>query len=110
VDAYPGRVWEARVSRLATVVDVTREQNRTVEVEVDVSRSRAIRRCAPAHRRRRDRARAQRLGAAGAERSRHGGPPVLKVERGRAVEGAVTIGLKSWSDEIRSGLGPGESW
>lgn len=110
VDAYPGRTWEARVSRLATVVDVTREQNRTVEVEVDVrpepgdpplrpgltadveivlERSDSV----------------LRVPSAAVMEGRR----VLKVERGRAVEGAVTIGLKSWEwTEIRSGLAPGE--
>jgi HlyD family secretion protein len=111
VDAHPGRTWEARVSRLASVVDVTREQNRTVEVEVDVTprpgdpllrpgltadveivleRSAAV----------------LRVPSAAVMEGRR----VLTVERGRAVERAVTIGLKSWEwTEVRSGLVEGET-
>lgn len=110
VDAYPGRAWEARVSRLASVVDVTREQNRTVDVEVDVTprpgdpvlrpgltadveivleRSGSV----------------LRVPSAAVMEGRR----VLTVSRGRAVERAVTIGLKSWEwTEIRSGLAEGE--
>ena len=111
VDAYPGRVWEARVSRLASVVDVTREQNRTVEVEVDVLPAPGDPPLRPGLTAdveivldRRDAVR--RVPSAAVMQGRR----VLKVERGRAVARDVTIGLKSWDwTEIRSGLEAGET-
>jgi len=111
VDAYPGRVWEARVTRLATVVDVTREQNRTVEVEVDLDR----RPDGPTLRpgltadveivldRRDD---VLRVPSAAVMQGRR----VLVVERGKAAEREVAIGLKSWEwTEVRSGLAAGQT-
>jgi HlyD family secretion protein len=39
VDAQPGRGWSGRLTRIAPVVEETKDQNRTVEVEVDLDAS-----------------------------------------------------------------------
>jgi HlyD family secretion protein len=36
LDAYPGHSWPARVSRVAPMIETAKEQNRTLEIELDV--------------------------------------------------------------------------
>ncbi|HVP38256.1 MAG TPA: efflux RND transporter periplasmic adaptor subunit [Candidatus Saccharimonadales bacterium] len=110
VDAYPGVIWTGQLVRVSPMVDYVKEQNRTLEVEVELPP------------------------AAGKPRPRQGmsadvevilgntrqalrvpssavieGRRVLVLERGRAAARDVTVGLKNWEwTQIQSGLREGE--
>lgn len=110
LDPFPGRTWDARVTRVAPVVRETRDQNRTLTVEAEL------------------------VGAPGATEPRPGmsadfevvlavragvlrvpsaavvdGRRVLVVKDGRAVAREVTLGARNWDwTEVVSGLTEGD--
>ena len=110
VDSQPGRHFDGRVLRVAPYVLDRLEQNRTVEIEVELL----------------DRSLATTLlpgTSADAEvvltlrpdvprvptSALLEGSRVLVVEKGRLVERTVSVGLKNWDfTEIVSGLAPGD--
>jgi HlyD family secretion protein len=112
VDAFSGRSWEGRLSRIAPVVEETEEQNRTIEIEVELEVDRGS--AGPALRpgmtadveivlRRVDGA--ARVPSTAVVEGRR----VYALSRGRAVERPVTTGARNaqWT-EVKSGLREGE--
>jgi len=108
LDAYPGVTWPARLTRIAPVAEEARQQNRTVEIEVDLP-------VLPDHPQPRPGLTADvevvlsrrdsvlRVPSAAVIE----GHRVLRLQRGRAVAREVTIGAKNWDwTEIAGGLGP----
>ncbi|TPW16882.1 MAG: HlyD family secretion protein, partial [bacterium] len=126
LDPFPGRSWEGRVSRVAPYVDDRLEQNRTLEVEIDIRGDSQV----SMH----DAMERTRGGPSLLRDVRPGssadieiiletrvnvlrvptfalieGKRVLVVEDGKAVSRDVVAGLKNWEwTEIRSGLTAGE--
>jgi HlyD family secretion protein len=112
IDAFPDATWEARVTRVAPMVEEVEEQNRTVEVEVEVEGPE--RPDGPVLKpgmtadveivlRRREGV--LRVPSAAVIEGRRVLVPVRGVASARAVE----IGLKNWQwTEIRSGLAAGD--
>jgi HlyD family secretion protein len=110
LDPFPGNVWHAPVTRVAPVVQETRESNRTLSIEVDLPRWRSGPRPRPGMsadveivlERRPD---VLRVPTAAVIDNRR----VLVLREGRAVERQVTVGLKNWDwTEIRAGLSEGD--
>jgi HlyD family secretion protein len=110
LDPFPGTVWRARVTRVAPVVEETRESNRTLAIEVDLPRWRNGPRPRPGMsadveivlERRPD---VLRVPTAAVIDDRR----VLVLSQGRAVERGVKVGLKNWDwSEITSGLSAGD--
>jgi len=110
LDSYPGREWNAVVTRISPIVETVKEQNRTLEVEVDMRSLSNLPIARPGM-------------TADVEivLERHGdvlriptpavgeGGRVLVVERGRAVSRLVEVGLHNWQwTEVRSGLDLGD--
>jgi HlyD family secretion protein len=110
LDAYPGVTWPARLSRVAPVAEEARQQNRTVEIEVDLPMLADH----PAPRpgltadvevvlSRRDSV--LRVPSAAVIE----GHRVLRLQGGRAVARDVRIGVKNWDwTEIVGGLAAGD--
>ncbi len=110
LDAYPGVTWPARLTRVAPVAEEARQQNRTVEIEVDLP----VLADHPQPRpgltadvevvlSRRDSV--LRVPSAAVTEGRR----VLRFERGRAVARDVKIGMKNWDwTEITGGLVAGD--
>ena len=109
LDAYPGLARPARITRIAPMVETVKEQNRTLEIELDFTPdpSRPARPGMTADveiilERREQVARVPTLAVVD-------GHQVLVVEGGRAVARRIDTGLRNWQwSEVRSGLAPGE--
>jgi len=109
VDTYAGEVWDARLTRLAPMVEEAREQNRTLEVEADLPDDPARPRPAPGMTAdveivlsRRDSV--LRVPTSALMENRR----LYVVENGRAVVRTIEPGLRNWDwTEVRSGLAPG---
>lgn len=110
LDAYPGRVWPGVVTRLAPVVETAKEQNRTLELEVDLTPRAGLPTPRPGMTadvevildRRADVLRVPTSAISEGHR-------VLVAERGRAVSRAIEVGIGNWQwTEVRSGLASGE--
>jgi HlyD family secretion protein len=108
IDSYPGRSFAGRVTRVAPYVLDRQEQNRTVEIEVEL-----------------DNPGVQLLPGTSADAevilsARDGalriptatlleGDEVLVVEDGKLVERKLTLGLRNWDwTEVREGLAEGD--
>lgn len=108
IDSYPGRSFAGRVTRVAPYVVDRQEQNRTVEIEVEL-----------------DDPGVQLLPGTSADAevilsARDGalrvptatlleGDEALVVEAGRLVERQLTLGLRNWDwTEVRAGLQAGD--
>lgn len=110
LDPFPGSTWSGRVARVAPYVDETREQNRTIEAEVDLPRAAQLPTPAPGMSadveivlERRDST--LRVPSAAVVEGRR----VLLIENGRARTREIVSGLRSWEwTEVRSGLRSGE--
>jgi HlyD family secretion protein len=110
IDTYPGEVWHGRVSRVAPMVEEARDQNRTIDVEVELPFDPSRPQARPGMTadiqvilaRRDSVLRVPTLALIEGRR-------VLRLERGRAVGRDVTTGLRNWDwTEIVSGLAPGD--
>jgi HlyD family secretion protein len=110
VDSHPGRHFPARVVRVAPYVLDRLEQNRTVEIELELDDAGVASTLLPG-----TSADAEVILSAREDVLRiptaallEGGK-ALVLERGRLVERALTLGLRNWDfTEVRSGLAPGE--
>ena len=109
LDPYRGRIWQGMVTLVSPVVDDTREQNRTLEVEVEMTPDPTAPTPKPGT-------------SADVEiiLDRHDGVlrvptnaviegrRVLVAEKGQAVQREVTTGLRNWDwTEVRSGVSEG---
>lgn len=110
VDSYPGRHFAGRVTRVAPYVQDVVEQNRTVEIEVELDEPRAAARLLPG-----TSADVEVILESHADALRIPTPALIEGRRVLLVEGgllesrAVTIGLKNWDfTEITDGLRAGE--
>jgi len=111
LDPYRGRVWQGVVTRVSPVVNDVREQNRTLEVEVEMTPDPNAPQPKPGTSAdveivldRRDRVLRVPTNAV------IEGKRVLVLERGTAVSRDVKTGLRNWDwTEITDGLGEGEA-
>ena len=111
IDTYPGELWEGRLARVAPMVEEIKEQDRTIEVEVDLPLVEGKPRPRPGMTAdvalvldRRDPV--LRVPSTAVTDGRK----VLVVERGRAVARDVATGIRNWQwTEVTSGLRPGET-
>jgi HlyD family secretion protein len=106
LDPYRGRVWQGSVSRVSPVVNDVREQNRTLEVEVEMMPDSTAPQPKPGTSADVEIILDERDGVlrvptyAVIENKQ-----VLVIEDGKAVTKPVTIGLKNWDwSEIKDGL------
>lgn len=110
LDAFPGHSWPARVTRVAPMIETAKEQNRTLEIELDLP-----------HDPMRPSPRPGMTADAEVVLDRREavlrvpslaiieGRGVLVEERGRASERTIEVGLRNWQwTEVRSGLRRGE--
>ncbi|MBI1797326.1 MAG: efflux RND transporter periplasmic adaptor subunit [Candidatus Eisenbacteria bacterium] len=111
LDPYRGRVWQATVSRVAPVVNDVREQNRTLEVEVELKKDPSAPTPKPGTSadveiildRRPDVLRVPTNAVIEGKR-------VLVLDKGAAASRDVKIGLKNWDwTEVVSGVREGET-
>jgi HlyD family secretion protein len=111
LDPYPGLTWQGAVTRVSAFVNDVKEQNRTLEVEVDLKPAPGLPRPRPGTSadvqiilNRHDRVlRVPAFAVAEGKR-------VLVVRGGRAVAREVQTGLKNWDwIEINAGLSEGET-
>jgi len=110
LDSYPGVEWPGAITRISPVVETAKEQNRTLEIEIDLKPDRTrpqarpgmtadvevilARRVAPV--------RIPTLAVAEGRR-------VLVAERGRAAVRTIDVGLHNWQwTEVTSGIARGE--
>jgi HlyD family secretion protein len=111
LDTYPGVTWRGRIARVAPMVETAKEQNRTLEVEVELPVERGQPRPRPGMTadvevvlERRERV--LRIPSFALLEGRR----VLVVERGRAIARDVQTALRNWEwTEVRSGVKEGES-
>jgi HlyD family secretion protein len=110
LDPFRGQVWQGTVTRVFPVVDDTKEQNRTLEVEVELTQDPAKPTPKPGTSADVEIVLARREGVlriptfAVIE-----GKRVLVVEKGKTVSRDIGIGLKNWEwTEVTSGLVEGE--
>jgi HlyD family secretion protein len=110
LDAYPGVEWATTVTRVSPQLETQKEQNRTLEVELDLSRDPLRPPPRPGMtadveivlERREGVLRVPTLAIVE-------GKGVWVAERGRAASRAIVAGVHNWQwTEIRSGLSPGE--
>jgi HlyD family secretion protein len=110
LDPYPGISWRGEVTRVSDVVDDLKEQNRTLEVEVEVVPEKEHPEPKPGTSadiqiildRRENVLRVPTFALAEGKR-------VLLLEKGKAVSRDVEAGLKNWEwTEIRGGLAAGD--
>jgi HlyD family secretion protein len=110
IDTYPGQSWRGHVRWVAPLVEEAREQNRTLEVEIDLDPAVKLPDLRPGLTAdaeivlaRKDRALRIPAGAL------LEGPRVMVVSAGRAESRRVSTGLRDWNwVEIRTGLAAGE--
>jgi HlyD family secretion protein len=110
LDPYPGQTWQGTLSRVFPVVNDTKEQNRTLEVEVELPTDPAKPTPKPGTSAdveivldRRDGV--LRIPSFAVIESKR----VLAVVNGRTVSRDITIGLKNWQwTEVTSGLKEGD--
>ena len=109
LDPYRGRVWQGTVTRVSPVVNDSREQNRTLEVEVEMTPDPSAPTPKPGTSadveivldRRDDVLRVPTNAVIEGRR-------VLVAEKGQAVQREVTTGLRNWDwTEVRGGLAEG---
>lgn len=110
LDPYPGQTWHGAVSRVSPIVNDLKEQNRTLEVEVDLRPDPALPRPKPGTSADVEIILDERDGVlrvptfAVVE-----GKRVLLAVNGRAVTRQVVSGLRNWDwTEIRDGLSEGD--
>lgn len=110
LDSYPGVEWPGVITRISPVVETAKEQNRTLEIEIDLKPDPARPQPRPGMTADAEVVLARRDAAvriptvAIAE-----GHRVLVAERGRAANRAIEIGLHNWQwTEVTSGIGHGE--
>jgi HlyD family secretion protein len=110
LDPYRGEVWMGEVSRVYPVVDDQQEQNRVLQVEVEIQRDPSKPRPRPGTSadvtiivdKRHDVLRVPTIAVLEGRR-------VLVAQDGEAVERQVTIGLRNWDwTEVQGGLQEGE--
>jgi HlyD family secretion protein len=111
IDTYPGVVWDGQLARVAPLIEEAKEQNRTIEVEVDLPLVVGKPQPRPGMTAdveivldRRDTVlRVPTFAVTEGQR-------VLVVEAGRAVSREVSTGVRNWQwTEVRSGLAEGQT-
>lgn len=110
LDPYPKLTWQGRLSRVSPIVNDLKEQNRTLDVEVDLARDASLPRPKPGTSAdveiildaRDDVLRVPTFAVIEGKR-------VLLAQNGKAVAREVTAGLHNWDwTEIRDGLKEGD--
>jgi HlyD family secretion protein len=110
LDPHPGVEWRGTVTRVSAVVDEIKEQNRTLEVEVELAPDPKLPQPRPGSSadvqiilaRRDSVLRVPTFAVAEGRR-------VLVIHGGKAVSREVQTGLKNWQwIEVRGGLAPGD--
>ena len=110
LDAYPDRVWPVTVTRVAPMVETVKEQNRTLEVELELGPDPAGPPIRPGMTADVEIVLASRPGALRVPSlALLEGGGVLVPEKGRAVKRELEVGLRNWQwAEVLRGLAPGE--
>lgn len=110
VDSHRGQSFPGRVTRMATYVLDREEQNRTVEIEVELDDTALARTLLPGTSADVEVILEQRPGVLRLPASAVlEGDRVLVVEAGLVVERKLTLGLRNWDFvQIESGLSPGD--
>ena len=110
LDSYAGVEWPGAITRISPVVETAKEQNRTLEIEIDLKPDPTRPQPRPGMTADVEVVLARRVAAvriptlAVAE-----GRRVLVAERGRAAYRTIGVGLRNWQwTEVTSGLGRGE--
>ncbi len=111
LDPYRGRVWQGAVSRVSPVVNDVREQNRTLEVEVEMRPDPTAPQPKPGTSADVEIILARRDSVLRVPTNAViEGKRVLVIENGQAVSRDVKTGLKNWDwTEIVDGLGEGKT-
>jgi HlyD family secretion protein len=109
LDPYRGRVWQGMVTRVSPVVNDIREQNRTLEVEVEMTPDPQAPEPKPGTSADVEIILTQRDGVLRVPtQSVIEGKRVLAIENGKAVERTVKTGLRNWDwTEITDGVREG---
>jgi HlyD family secretion protein len=110
LDAYPGVEWPAMVTRIAPVVETVKEQNRTLEVELDLPADPARPTARPGMTADVEIVLARREGVIRVPSiALLEGGSVLVAEKGRASVRRIRVGLRNWQwTEILAGVAAGE--
>jgi HlyD family secretion protein len=110
LDPFPGVIWQGRVARVFPVVDETKEQNRTLQVEVELPPDPAKPQPRPGTSADVEIVIARRDSVLRVPSyAVMDGRRVLVVERGKAVTREVRVGLRNWEwTEVQEGLREGE--
>jgi len=109
VDSYPGQEFAAHVVEVAPYVEDRLEENRTVEIEIELDDDEAVSRLLPGTSADAEVILSAREGVLRVPTSTllEGGQ-VLVLEGGRLVERTLELGLRNWDyTEITGGLEPG---
>jgi HlyD family secretion protein len=111
LDPYRGRVWQGVLTRVSPVVNDLKEQNRTLDVEVEMKPDPSAPQPKPGTSADVEIVLDQRDGVLRVPTNAViEGKRVLVLENGKAVSKAVKIGLKNWDwSEITDGLKEGEA-
>jgi HlyD family secretion protein len=109
LDPYRGRVWQGVLTRVSPVVNDIKEQNRTLDVEVEMTPDPSAPEPKPGTSADVEIVLDRRDGVLRVPTNAIiEGKSVLVVENGKAVSRNVTTGLRNWDwTEITSGLGEG---
>lgn len=110
LDPYRGRVWQGVLTRVSPVVNDVREQNRTLEVEVEMKNDPAAPTPKPGTSADVEIVLDRRDGVLRVPTNAViEGKTVLVIEKGKAVSREVKTGLKNWDwTEVTTGLKEGE--
>jgi HlyD family secretion protein len=110
LDPYRGRVWQGTLTRVSPVVNDVREQNRTLEVEVEMMPDSTAPQPKPGTSADVEIVLDKRENVLRVPtNSVIEGKQVLVIEKGKAVTKTVTIGLKNWDwSEVTGGLAEGD--
>ena len=110
LDSYPGVEWPGAITRISPVVETAKEQNRTLEIEIDMKPDPTRPQPRPGMTadvevilaRRMATVRVPTLAVAEGRR-------LFVAERGRAATRTIEVGLRNWQwTEVTSGIGRGE--
>ena len=110
LDSYPGVEWPGTITRISPVVETAKEQNRTLEIEIDLKPDPTRPQPRPGMTADVEVVLARKLAAVRIPTlAVADGRRVLVAERGRAVHRAIGVGLRNWQwTEVTSGVVRGE--